>query len=104
MAVEFKDGIVSTSDVANVNDPVAISSTTAVDLLGVNELRLYVAITVLKNDGWVRLIPASQDSTTKKGIFVSRGATYEFPANFSHRTEISFIADSGTADVYVTEA
>lgn len=105
MAIEFKDGITSVADVANVDAAIAVTDSTAVELLPENEMRLYIFIQVKDADIWLRFLPASTDPTAKKGIFIPCDGGYEFPANFALRSaDISAIAEFGTAQVYVTEA
>lgn len=89
---------------AVVNDPVSAGST-AQTILTPNTDRLYVAISVRHRDVYVRFIPASEEPTNRKGIFVPKNNTYELPTDNIYTGEISVIAAQGSqsADVYVTE-
>ena len=91
----------NTNDEALIKDAIAVTSTSSVTLLSAN-MRCYIAITALKKNIWLKLQSANIDDDMK-GIFVARGLTYEFHPDIIYTGEISAIAETGTAQVYVTE-
>ena len=63
--------------------------------------RISVAISVLKQDAWIKLQPADKDNE-KKGIFIQRGQTFVLEASGMYSGEISAISNLADAELYVT--
>ena len=96
---------INTHDTATVADEVEITVNTAVTAVSSNAARLYVAITILDKDAFIRLIPAATDASTRKGIFLKKNETYELPADNIYTGEISIInkKNNEKPTYYVTE-
>jgi len=93
------------SSTSTVNAGVALSGDTAEVAAVVNANRKYIAISVDDKAAFIRLMPAATDNAERKGIYVGKGQTYEFPASFIYTGEISIINAVGgqTPTFYVTE-
>jgi len=81
----------NTNDTATVANEVQITVNTAVTALSANADRIYVAITILDKDAWIRFIPAATDASTRKGIYVKKNAVYEMPTDNIYIGEVSII-------------
>lgn len=81
----------NTNDVAVVENEVEVTVNTAVTMLPANEKRLYVAITILDKDAFIRFMPASTDPSDRKGIFIKKNTTYEMPTDNVYTGEVSII-------------
>lgn len=81
----------NTNDEATVDDEVEITGNVAVSAVPVNVARIYVAISILSEDAFVRFIPAATDNSTRKGVFVPKNSTYELPTDNMYTGEISII-------------
>ncbi len=92
---------INITDNATVSAAVSVGNS-SVTVAAANSERIYIAISPLKKNVFVKLQAASVDNV-KKGIFIPRGFTYELPVDNIYTGEISVIAESGNADVYVTE-
>lgn len=93
---------INITDTAAVNAPVSVGGASSVTLATANNDRIYIAISALTQNIFVKLQAASVDDV-KKGIYIPRGFTYELPIDNVYIGEISAISTAGTAIVYVTE-
>ncbi|MBL4940970.1 MAG: hypothetical protein JKY81_04830 [Colwellia sp.] len=96
---------INTRDAATVDDEVKITVNTAVVAVAANEDRLYLAISIIDKDAFIRLMPAATDGSERKGIFLKKNTTYEFPTDNIYVGEISIINKKNNEKpvYYVTE-
>jgi len=79
---------------AIVGDGVALSTNVAVKVLDAvksTDPRMYVAITITTRSAWLRLMPAAEEPTVRKGILLLENGTYEMTADSPYLGEISII-------------
>jgi hypothetical protein len=93
---------VNTNDTATLSDAISVDSLASTTLSSSNVDRIYVGITVRGKDVWLKLQSAATDDDAK-GIYMPKDSFYELPADNMYIGEISAIASSGVASVYVTE-
>jgi hypothetical protein len=74
-----------------VSDEVEITNNVANLAVSTNLNRLYLAISIIDKDAWIRLMPSSTDNSTRKGIKLKKDQTYELPMNNIYTGEISII-------------
>lgn len=95
------------NDDATVIDAQQLNKDNAIKILDANSKRF--AVRINNNDEnfgvWIRLMPATEDNTEKKGDFlVKKGGTpFVMDGVSIYRGEISAIAEGDSPDVYVTE-
>jgi hypothetical protein len=90
------------SEEAVLSGAIIVSNAVSTILLPPNSERIYVAIFSQNFDIWLKFQAASIDND-KKGIFIEKGQTYEFPADTLYTGEISAISNLVAANVYTTE-
>ena len=96
----------NTNTVATVADGVEMDpGNIAETVAAANPLRLYMAITVLEKESWIRLIPAATDPTTRKGIRLDPDTTYEMLPDNIYTGEVSIINANGSdqPEYFLTE-
>lgn len=100
-----KSGNINTHDEATVDDEVEVTVNNAVIALASNPVRFYASITVLDKDAFIRFMPASTETTERKGIFLKKNTTYELPTFSIYTGEISIInkKNNEKPTFYVTE-
>ena len=96
---------VNSNTEATVTDVYVVSTNSAETIVAVNTNRVYLAITVLTRDCWIRLMPAATDASTRKGIYLLAGQTYELPTDNIYLGEVSVINTqvNRTPNIYTTE-
>ena len=92
----------NTTDESFISAPISVGSSVSTTLIAANEQRMYLAISVLDKDIWLKFQAASVDNN-KRGIFVGRNQMYELLPDNMYTGEISAICDVGTATIYITE-
>ena len=92
----------NTNTGSTISPGISVGSSTSVTLASANPDRMTLTINVQDRDIWVKEQEASVDND-KKGILVHRNGTYEMQNDNVYTGEVSGIAESGTAEVFVTE-
>ena len=96
------------SDSASVGAGGTVSGNNANTAVAVNTGRSSLTIAILNADAWIRLMPASEDASVRKGIPVAAGQVWELPnswwkALYSGEVSIINAADGQVPSYYVTE-
>lgn len=90
------------NDTADIADEIVVGNALSVTLVEANPTRIYVGISNLNKDMFIKLQAATEDND-QKGIFVPRGTFYELPTDNMYTGEISGITVVGSTSVHVTE-
>lgn len=97
-----------TDEAIQIGSGISVGSGTSVTILvgelvaeGKQPQRMLIAITSENKDVWIKFQKASVDND-KKGIFLEKEETLVLEASGMYFGEISAIADSSTATIYVT--
>lgn len=89
--MRVETGNINTNDEATVGSEVKITVNDAVTASPASDERLYIAISILDKDAWIRFMPAVTETSERKGIFMKKNTTYEMPTDNVYTGEISII-------------
>ncbi len=81
----------NTADTATVSDFVEVNTNNAFTVVPANERRVFLAVTILDKDAYIRFLPASVDTTSRKGIYIKKNLTYEMSPDNIYTGEVSII-------------
>lgn len=93
------------NDTPSVSDGIATISDNAITIAVPNPGRTEMTVSVRDENGWVRPMPASDDPSIRKGIFIINGTSHTFSGDDVSTSEYSGINDKNgkTPIFYVTQ-